>query len=145
MAWLNAQIIFRESQADAKRMNADNEPMEGNKNFPFIYLKLLLHLFQFAVDEDEQKILTLEPYTDLSPHDPVFINELKLSEFKQVLAKSNINSEFSGGVLWCSGGTIAIRRVILTKYRCMSSLKFRKVLGDAKKLWLLEDFKCEGY
>ncbi|KAJ8925407.1 hypothetical protein NQ315_009239 [Exocentrus adspersus] len=91
VAWINAQILFRESQADAKRMNADNEPME--------------------VDEEDQKVLTLEPYNDVAPHDPVFINELKLSEFKQVLAKSNISSEFSGGVLWCSGGTIAIRKV----------------------------------
>ncbi|XP_044264414.1 probable cleavage and polyadenylation specificity factor subunit 2 [Tribolium madens] len=91
VAWVNAQIVVRESQLDAKRMNVDNEPME--------------------VDEDESKILTLEPYGDNIPHDTVFINELKLSEFKQILAKSNINSEFSGGVLWCSNGTLAIRRV----------------------------------
>ncbi|KRT83011.1 hypothetical protein AMK59_3146, partial [Oryctes borbonicus] len=64
------------------------------------------------VDEEETKILTLEPtLTNNLPHDTVFINELKLSEFKQILAKSNITSEFSGGVLWCCNGTIAIRRV----------------------------------
>lgn len=67
----------------------------------------------FSVDEDEAKILTLEPLVNSTPapHDTVFINELKLSEFKQVLLKGNINSEFSGGVLWCSNGTIAVRRV----------------------------------
>lgn len=59
------------------------------------------------------KILTLEPQIEPDDHDPVFINELKLSEFKQVLAKSNINSEFSGGVLWCCNGSLAIRRVRL--------------------------------
>lgn len=65
----------------------------------------------FSVDDDEMKILTLEPQIEPDDHDPVFINELKLSEFKQILAKSNISSEFSGGVLWCCNGSIAIRRV----------------------------------
>lgn len=36
VAWLNAQIVVRESQLDAKRMNVDNEPMEGNLK---VYLK----------------------------------------------------------------------------------------------------------
>lgn len=57
------------------------------------------------------KVLTLEPQIEPDEHDPVFINELKLSEFKQVLAKTNISSEFSGGVLWCSNGSIALRKV----------------------------------
>lgn len=65
------------------------------------------------VDEEETKVLTLEPSNIETPHDTVFINELKLSEFKQVLAKMNINSEFSGGVLWCCNGTVAVRRVII--------------------------------
>nr|XP_023012398.1 probable cleavage and polyadenylation specificity factor subunit 2 isoform X1 [Leptinotarsa decemlineata]XP_023012405.1 probable cleavage and polyadenylation specificity factor subunit 2 isoform X2 [Leptinotarsa decemlineata] len=91
VAWLNAQIVVRETQADAKRMNIDNEPME--------------------IDDDDMRILTLEPASEEDNHEPVFINELKLAEFKQILARSNISSEFSGGVLWCSNGTIAIRRV----------------------------------
>ncbi|KAJ8973068.1 hypothetical protein NQ317_004405 [Molorchus minor] len=91
VAWVNAQIVIRENQADAKRMNIDDEPME--------------------VEDEDQKILTLEPATEENEHDPVFINELKLSEFKQVLAKTNISSEFSGGVLWCCNGSVAIRRV----------------------------------
>jgi cleavage and polyadenylation specificity factor subunit 2 len=64
-----------------------------------------------SVDEEETKILTLEPFITNIPHETVFVNELKLSEFKQILAKSNITSEFSGGVLWCCNGTLAIRRV----------------------------------
>uniref|UniRef100_A0A182IJ44 Cleavage and polyadenylation specificity factor subunit 2 n=1 Tax=Anopheles atroparvus TaxID=41427 RepID=A0A182IJ44_ANOAO len=61
----------------------------------------------------DKQILTLEPLPaeDLPPHNPVFINELKLIDFKQILMKSNITSEFSGGVLWCSNGTVALRRV----------------------------------
>ncbi|KAF2897395.1 hypothetical protein ILUMI_08780 [Ignelater luminosus] len=93
VAWVDAHVTIRESQLDARPLNADNEPME--------------------VDEEEAKILTLEPLINSTPapHDTVFINELKLSEFKQVLLKGNINSEFSGGVLWCSNGTIAVRRI----------------------------------
>jgi len=57
--------------------------------------------------------LALEPLdTDKIPaHNSVFINELKLSDFKQILMKHNISAEFSGGVLWCSNGTLALRRV----------------------------------
>ncbi|KAF5272426.1 hypothetical protein FQA39_LY07894 [Lamprigera yunnana] len=92
VAWVDAHVTYREAQHDAKRMNVDNEPVEEN--------------------EEDNKILTLEPLlTEPPSHDTVFINELKLSEFKQVLLRCNITSEFSGGVLWCSNGTIAIRRI----------------------------------
>ncbi|XP_077285623.1 cleavage and polyadenylation specificity factor subunit 2 [Arctopsyche grandis] len=61
---------------------------------------------------DMEKILTLEPLShhEIQPHQTVFINELKLSDFKQVLSKNNIVSEFVGGVLWCCNGSLAIRR-----------------------------------
>ncbi|ODM97602.1 Cleavage and polyadenylation specificity factor subunit 2 [Orchesella cincta] len=36
---------------------------------------------------------------EISEHSTVFVNEIKLSDFKQVLAKHGIASEFSGGVL----------------------------------------------
>lgn len=49
----------------------------------------------------------------IAGHQPSFVNELKLSDFKQVLTKYNINSEFSGGVLWCCDNTVAVRRVSL--------------------------------
>ena len=39
-----------------------------------------------------------------------FVNELKLSDFKMVLSKHNINSEFQGGVLFCGSGNVALRR-----------------------------------
>ncbi|CAG5106697.1 Similar to Cpsf100: Probable cleavage and polyadenylation specificity factor subunit 2 (Drosophila melanogaster) [Cotesia congregata] len=68
-----------------------------------------------AEDEDdpmEEKILTLEPLNikEVPGHNTHFINELKLSDFKQVLTKANIPSELSGGVLWCCNNTIAVRR-----------------------------------
>ena len=45
-------------------------------------------------------------------HRTSYINELKLSDFKQVLVRSGISSEFIGGVLWCCNGNVALRRVI---------------------------------
>ncbi|KAF6213184.1 hypothetical protein GE061_010900 [Apolygus lucorum] len=59
-----------------------------------------------------ERLLSLEPIplTDVNPHDSVFINELKLSDLKQILTKHGIDSEFSGGVLWCCNRTIAVKR-----------------------------------
>ncbi|KAK0070960.1 hypothetical protein PV326_001860, partial [Microctonus aethiopoides] len=44
------------------------------------------------------------------PHDSIFINDFKLSEFKQVLSKNNIPLEIIDGALWCCNDTIVIRR-----------------------------------
>lgn len=46
-------------------------------------------------------------------HQTIHINELKLSDFKQILNKNNIPSEFSDGVLWCCNDTTVIRRVCI--------------------------------
>lgn len=51
---------------------------------------------------------------NIPPHNSVLINELKLSDFKQVLLRNQISSELSGGVLLCANGTCAIRRVSAT-------------------------------
>ena len=47
-----------------------------------------------------------------SSHTAVFINEPKLSDFKQVLLKENIQAEFVAGVLICNN-VVAVRRVSL--------------------------------
>lgn len=85
-------------------------------DFTFFFqvnLNLIINCIYFVVDDEDNKLMTLIPLTNrvAQPHNTVFVNELKLSDFKQVLSKSSITSEFSGGVLWCSNGTIAIRRV----------------------------------
>ncbi|XP_015120715.1 probable cleavage and polyadenylation specificity factor subunit 2 [Diachasma alloeum] len=63
-------------------------------------------------EESGEKILTLEPLgmNQVPGHQSIFINELKLSDFKQILTKHNIPSEVSGGVLWCCNDTIAVRK-----------------------------------
>ncbi|XP_075221606.1 cleavage and polyadenylation specificity factor subunit 2 [Lycorma delicatula] len=92
LAWLDAQTVIKNKGCDAKPT-----PMETD---------------QEEETSPEDEIYTLEPLpvNQIKGHQPSFINELKLSDFKQVLTKNNIPSEFSGGVLWCCNGTVAVRR-----------------------------------
>lgn len=56
---------------------------------------------------------SLQPVTDPEALDQtnVFVNELKLSDFKLVLLRNDIPSEFIGGVLFCgSNMDIALKR-----------------------------------
>lgn len=60
---------------------------------------------------DEDMLMVEEaPPDQVMAHDPVLINELRLSDFKQVLSKSGIMAEFNAGILWCANGTVALRK-----------------------------------
>jgi len=63
-------------------------------------------------DESKSLIPTLHPIPEdeVEGHPASFVNELKLSDFKMVLSRHNITSEFQGGVLYCGNGTVALRR-----------------------------------
>ncbi|KAK6644493.1 hypothetical protein RUM43_000760 [Polyplax serrata] len=90
VAWLDAQVLTKNRSADAK---PSEEEME--------------------IDEElKDEILTLDllPIEQIPGHETSYINEIKLSDFKQVLNKNNINCEFSGGVLRCCHGSVAVRR-----------------------------------
>lgn len=108
IAWINGQINIRNKLVDntnttvALANSANNPtPMEEDDHI--------------EITDDDNKILTLEPVSaeNMPAHNYVFINELKLADFKQVLTKNNIPSEISDGVLWCSNGTITLKRVSL--------------------------------
>ena len=93
LAWVDGRIRKRKQQD----INVDVESDVNVKNK--------------KVDLDS--IPTLEPIEDeeLKGHQTSFINELKLSDFKIVLSKHNIPSEFQGGVLFCgSNNIVALRR-----------------------------------
>uniref|UniRef100_A0A8C6KAJ4 Cleavage and polyadenylation specificity factor subunit 2 n=1 Tax=Nothobranchius furzeri TaxID=105023 RepID=A0A8C6KAJ4_NOTFU len=70
------------------------------------------------VSEESDVIPTLEPLP-LSEvgHQSVFINEPRLSDFKQVLLREGIQAEFVGGVLVCNN-MVAVRRVSVTSVSC---------------------------
>ncbi|XP_050099981.1 probable cleavage and polyadenylation specificity factor subunit 2 [Anopheles aquasalis] len=120
VAWVDAQIVIRNKRIDTvaeKDASGTGVALSANPvtGAPSIATDSAMDVDEVDVLEDklDKRILTLEPMVpeELPPHNPVFINELKLIDFKQVLMRSNITSEFSGGVLWCSNGTVALRRV----------------------------------
>lgn len=49
------------------------------------------------------------PPSETPSHLTLFVNELKLSDFKQVLTRNNLPAEFSGGILFV-GNHVAVRR-----------------------------------
>lgn len=61
--------------------------------------------------EESDVIPTLEPLPphEIPGHQSVFVNEPRLSDFKQVLLKEGIQAEFVGGVLVCNN-LVAVRR-----------------------------------
>ncbi|MBN3325443.1 CPSF2 factor, partial [Atractosteus spatula] len=63
------------------------------------------------ISEDSDIIPTLEPLpsNEVPGHQAVFINEPRLSDFKQVLLREGIQAEFVGGVLVCNN-LVAVRR-----------------------------------
>ncbi|XP_053969737.1 probable cleavage and polyadenylation specificity factor subunit 2 [Anastrepha ludens] len=117
VAWVDARIGVRSQAIDMSTTQHDSDNMD--------------------VEVSDDKTLTLETLqTDEIPvHNAVLINELKLSDFKQVLMRNNISSEFSGGVLWCANGTLALRRMDtgkVTMEGCISEeyYKIRELLYD---------------
>ncbi|XP_058062767.1 probable cleavage and polyadenylation specificity factor subunit 2 isoform X1 [Anopheles bellator] len=123
LAWVDAQIVIRNKRIDtiAEKDAGTSGTISANSasritsetNGATVDSTMDVDELDVVEDKIDKQILTLEPLSaeDLQPHNPVFINELKLIDFKQVLMRSNIASEFSGGVLWCSNGTVALRRV----------------------------------
>ncbi|MGH0151590.1 UNVERIFIED_CONTAM: hypothetical protein FKN15_031747 [Acipenser sinensis] len=63
------------------------------------------------ISEECDIIPTLEPLpaNEIPGHQAVFINEPRLSDFKQVLLREGIQAEFVGGVLVCNN-MVAVRR-----------------------------------
>ena len=60
------------------------------------------------VHERAPNLHVLSP--QITGHTSVYINEPRLSDFKQVLNKAGIQAEFAGGVLICNN-VVAVRRV----------------------------------
>lgn len=68
-------------------------------------------LLELANVNSINAIPTLVPLQvdEIEGHRTYFVNELRLSDFKQILLKEGIQAEFIGGVLVCNG-SVAIRR-----------------------------------
>lgn len=128
VAWIDGQISIRTKQFEITS-NANNNNDEESTP---------METDQIEVTIDDQRVLALDPIVnkvDIPPHQSVFINELKLSDFKQVLTRHNIPAEFSNGILWCAGEKVALKRVDSGKVTmegifCEEYYKIRELLYE---------------
>lgn len=160
VAWIDATVLLRRKQLDAIDDGAPDAKRKktatgGSKGATAAPSKGTITatttatggeldadddlLVEGVLDESEEDKdeLTLVPLdvSMIAPHNSVLINELKLSDFKQVLSRNNISSELSGGVLLCANGTCAIRRIDAGKVTiegCISEVyyKIRELLYE---------------
>uniref|UniRef100_A0A671L1R2 Cleavage and polyadenylation specificity factor subunit 2 n=1 Tax=Sinocyclocheilus anshuiensis TaxID=1608454 RepID=A0A671L1R2_9TELE len=86
------------------------------------------------ISEESDVIPTLEPLPahEVPGHQSVFINEPRLSDFKQVLLREGIQAEFVGGVLVCNN-LVAVRRteagrICLEGCHCDDYYRIRELL-----------------
>ncbi|XP_054168698.1 cleavage and polyadenylation specificity factor subunit 2-like [Oppia nitens] len=103
LAWVEAEIEMTQVESLLPQKESDNsdELTKGG------------HLLD---DSDEgmggrELLPTLRqlPTNQIPSHPTIFVNELRLSDFKQVLMKNGIQAEFSGGVLYCNN-QVEVRR-----------------------------------
>jgi cleavage and polyadenylation specificity factor subunit 2 len=114
IAWINGQITMRNKIIDGST-NISNAMDDDD---------------HVQITGDDHKTIALDPLPadKIPPHDFVFLNELKLAAFKEILMKNNINSEISGGMLLCCNNTIAVKRIDTGKVTiegCLSEEYFR--------------------
>jgi len=122
LAWVDGYISYERGAEKADiLMSAEDEAAEDG-------------------DEAVGKVVipTLEPLPEdqIVGHASIFVNELKLSDFKMVLSKHHISSEFQGGVLFCgSNSQVALRRhdsgrVTIEGSHCEDYYVVRKLLYE---------------
>lgn len=94
LAWVDGEIIMEEDTdqiitKDSEKLSDDSEETK----------------------DDEDRIPVLQPLSSsqIAGHPTIFINEVLLSDFKQVLMRNGISAEFNGGVLYCND-VVALRK-----------------------------------
>lgn len=112
IAWINGQITIRNKLID----NTTTTAMDDEDHI--------------EITGDDNRIIALDPLPSdkIPPHDFVFLNEMKLAAFKEILMKNNISSEITGGMLLCCNGTIAVKRIDTGKVTiegCLSEEYFK--------------------
>lgn len=98
IAWINGIITIRNKVVESATGNPGQTQIEDDDNI--------------EITDDGNRIIALDPLPadEIPPHDFVFLNELKLADFRKILMQNSIQSEISGGMLLCCNGTIALKR-----------------------------------
>ena len=108
LAWIDAEIempeeqslLGRESGQESKQKTASSQATEGQESKDN----------EASSDRELLPTLTSLPPNKIPPHVTIFVNELKLSDFKQILIQEKIHAEFLGGVLYCNNQKVALKR-----------------------------------
>lgn len=125
LAWIDGVLDMRVSKVDTGvileegELKDDGEDSEMQVDAPsdssaMAQQKAMKSLFgedEKELGEETEIIPTLEPLPphEVPGHQSVFMNEPRLSDFKQVLLREGIQAEFVGGVLVCNN-QVAVRR-----------------------------------
>ncbi|XP_004682096.1 PREDICTED: cleavage and polyadenylation specificity factor subunit 2 [Condylura cristata] len=125
LAWVDGVLDMRVSKVDTgvileegelKDDGEDSEMQVDAPSDPSVIAQQRAMKSLFGDDEKEageesEIIPTLEPLPphEVPGHQSVFMNEPRLSDFKQVLLREGIQAEFVGGVLVCNN-QVAVRR-----------------------------------
>ncbi|XP_025070311.1 cleavage and polyadenylation specificity factor subunit 2 isoform X2 [Alligator sinensis] len=125
LAWIDGVLDMRVSKVDTgvileEGELREDEDMEMQVDMPssdssaIAQQKAMKSLFgddDKEMCEESEIIPTLEPLPphEVLGHQSVFMNEPRLSDFKQVLLREGIQAEFVGGVLVCNN-LVAVRR-----------------------------------
>ena len=121
LCWIEAAIQLKEDEMNNLEAEADNSKV------------ITLKQIAGTRDSPVPMLRPLEP-DELSNHVTIFVNELKLSDFKQVLVKHGIQAEFHSGVLYVCDKVCVRRneagRINLEGTICEDYFKVRKLLYD---------------
>lgn len=98
LAWVDGEIVMEKDMdklviKDSDRLKDDDEEMKD----------------ETEANDETIPVLQPLPPSQITGHPTLFINEVKLSDFKQVLMRHGINAEFQGGVLYCND-VVALRK-----------------------------------
>jgi cleavage and polyadenylation specificity factor subunit 2 len=96
IAWVDALLDLTRSKTDTGTVDAVNGSGGEVKDENDDNLEIVPTLVPLPPDE-------------IPSHSAVFVNEPRLSEFKQIVVSKGIQAEMSGGVLICNG-VVAVRR-----------------------------------
>lgn len=104
-----SSIHFRAKLRDPHVSSLDFQTAENGVELAWIDAQTQLPE-QDDINNEELPHLDAIEAEQVPLHNAIFINELKLSDFKQVLLNNGIQAEFSGGVLYCNDKVTVRRR-----------------------------------
>ncbi|XP_078355385.1 cleavage and polyadenylation specificity factor subunit 2-like [Oculina patagonica] len=105
LAWVDGQLHMNASETHVGLVLEDGELREEDEGHE------KMETDQSGKEEPMDTVPVLEQLSlsEITGHTSVYINEPRLSDFKQVLNKAGIQAEFAGGVLICNN-VVAVRR-----------------------------------